>query len=183
MRVFVGIDLSDQLKEEILKLQLRLKNFALKGRWKHADNFHITLKFLGEVNKEKLADIDGKLREASQQAHRFKLKISELGSFPGREGIRVLWMGLGGEMDALNRLQCQVENKMADLGFQKEKRSFTPHITIGQDIYFDRSFNGIKDLINIEDFKEIDVGSIHLFKSEQIGSKRVYTSLFEHSFK
>ena len=76
MRAFIGIDFSQGLKKEIGELQKELRKYALKGRWKYIDNFHLTLKFLGEINFEQKKEIDDALRKICQNKKTFKLALS-----------------------------------------------------------------------------------------------------------
>jgi len=177
MRAFIGIDFSKELKKKVADMQLRLKPYASSGRWKYIDNFHLTLKFLGEIDLSQLSAIDRELREICSHAQRFRLKISGAGFFPGKDCLRVLWLGLGGDVDMLNWLQRAIDTKLESIGFKKEKRGYTPHITVGQDIVFTRGFDEIKNIIDSCEFPEATVDCVYLFESEQVGGKRVYTPL------
>jgi 2'-5' RNA ligase len=183
MRTFIAIDFSQQLKNEISNLQADVRSLASSGRWKFIDNFHLTLKFLDEINANMIESISRELYNISKETSRFKLNISGIGNFPGKGSIRVLWLGLGGETDRLNVLQNMIDASLKNLGFAVEKRSYTPHITIAQDVVFSREFSEIEKISKAKQFSEINVESIFLFKSEQIGHKRVYTSIGEFRFQ
>jgi len=88
-----------------------------------------------------------------------------------------------GETDRLNGLQAGIDSAMDKLGFPKEKRSYKPHVTIGQDVVLKRDFKEIVGGYDYRSIPQIEVGSVHLFKSEQIGNKRVYTALHEFKFR
>jgi len=182
MRAFIAIDFGRQLKNEIAVLQSKLREQSMQGRWKYIDNFHLTLKFLDEVEPPAVKEIDELLKTISGSTGRFTLKISELGNFPGNGCLRVLWLGLGGELDRLRRLQGRIDSELQKLGFSIEKRGYTPHVTIGQDIRFDKDFESIKAGVNFRHMPEIHVDRIYLFKSEQLGNKRVYTPVREYAF-
>jgi len=183
MRTFIGIDFDDEVKSKISDLQSRLKGMAKSGRWKRIDNFHLTLKFLGEVDKSLICNIAEKLDEVCKNMNKFTLRIEHLGAFSAKECTRVVWLGIGGETSVLKSLQKNIEDKLLDLNFEKESREYTPHITIGQDVYFNENFNEIKKSFDDFFIDEIMVEKIHLFKSEQIGRLRVYTSLKQFPLK
>lgn len=180
MRTFVAVDFNTELKKEILKLQTQLRNLAVSGRWKYIDNFHLTLKFLGEIEKSKVQDIKKGLDEVCGKTQKFCLNIDGLDFFPGNGCLRVLWLKLAGELESLHSLQSEIDIMLEKLGFEKEKRRYVPHVTIAQDVVFNKDFEEIKGLVGNYRFATIEVQSVNLFKSEQIGGKRVYTPLTEY---
>lgn len=182
MRTFIGIDFDDDLKKSIFELQQRLKELAVKGRWKYSDNFHLTLKFLDEINMNQKKEIDDVVRKICSERKPFTLSLSGLDIFPGRDSIRVLWLGVKGDIPELKSLQESVDLALEPIGFKKEKRAYRPHITIGQDVVFKHEFEEIKSMMGEIEFKPFKVKRLFLFKSEQIGHKRVYTKIEEYKF-
>jgi len=180
IRAFIGIDFPDEIKNNILKLQQSLRRYSLKGRWKYIDNFHLTLKFLDEISTSQKEKLDEAMKAMCQSIKPFSLSISEIGTFEGRNDIRVLWLGLSGDTIELKTMQKSIDDLLEPVGFQPEKRSYTPHVTIGQDILFERSFDAIKDAIGKPKFSPIRVENLYLFKSEQIQNKRVYTKVSKY---
>lgn len=183
IRAFIGMDLGSDCKDYIRGLQQSLRKYAVRGRWKHSDNFHLTLKFLDEIDAEQARQIDAALKVICGQQDPFRLGISDLGTFKGRDDIRVLWLGLTGEVRILQMLVGNMEKALAAIGFQPEKRPYTPHITIGQDIVFDRPFDQIRESIGHIGFGPVKMEKLTLFKSEQLLNKRVYTKISEYGFK
>lgn len=183
MRTFIAVDFSDEVKKEILGIQRRLKESAVSGRWKYADNFHLTLKFLGEVELRSISKINEILDEICGLQKPFVLKLSQLGQFRGDGCCRVVWLGMEGETHILAGLQGSIDSRLEEIGFEKEKRAYKPHVTIGQDVVFKEGFEAIAKKVEISGIPEISVGSVVLFKSEQIAGKRVYTPVKEHMLK
>ncbi|HHV29899.1 RNA 2',3'-cyclic phosphodiesterase [Acetivibrio mesophilus] len=181
MRSFVAVDFNMELKKEILKLQSQLKGMAFAGRWKYIDNFHLTLKFLGEIEKSRVENIKKGLEEVCSGIQRFCLNIDGLDFFPGNNCLRVLWLRLGGDLQQLHKLQSEIDIMLESLGFEREKRRYIPHVTIAQDVKFNTDFENIKGLVESDRFAKIEVRSVNLFKSEQISNKRVYTPITEHN--
>jgi len=175
MRSFIGIDFSRELKKSIADFQSELKKYADSGRWKYVDNFHLTLKFLGEIDLTQMGAVIGKLSEVCEGRKSFILKPENLGFFLGNGNLRVLWLALGGDMDSLKALQKDIDLSLTEIGFKPEKRPFTPHITIGQDVIFNESFDDVKRRFRDIKFPGIIADRIILFRSDQIGHKRVYT--------
>ena len=162
-------------------LQQRLRKYAVK-RWK-TGNFHLTLKFLGEISPDQVMQVDASLKRICSGFRPFSLEISETGIFKGQNMVRVLWLGLGGDLKILHQLSAGIDRSMSALGFPPEKRPFTPHITIGQDIVFECLFENIQDSIGKVSYGPIKIEKINLFKSEQIQNKRVYTVISEYVLK
>ncbi|NLC69550.1 MAG: RNA 2',3'-cyclic phosphodiesterase [Clostridiaceae bacterium] len=179
MRSFIAIDFDRELKTRIAGLQSEIRRYAVSGRWKHIDNFHLTLKFLGEINPNSVENINRILAGICSSFSPFKLSFSTLGYFPGQEKIRVLWLGLEGDLDKLLCFQKTIDAGLKEEGFEPEKRRFTPHVTIGQDIVLNSVFESIMRLVDPKELPEIRVRSIYLFKSEQINFKRIYTPISE----
>lgn len=183
MRIFIAIEFSDMLKKQICDIQTKLRVISQKGRWKYIDNFHLTLKFLGEVDLRKLTAVKRRMETVCKETEPFTLRISKAGMFPGKRCIRVVWLGVEGDTEKLYKLHEKIENSLNDMDIKKERRQYTPHVTIGQDIKLNKSFSEIKKSIDVRKLQEIKVDRIHLFKSEQSGGKRIYTSVFDCMFK
>jgi 2'-5' RNA ligase len=184
VRIFVGIDLKPTLKGEIIKLQSKIKPHAVKGNWKNEDDFHLTLKFLGDISEEQLTRLFETLEKISGQFKPFSIHINGLDVFgsavpspvTGLTPVRVLWLGLDGDLEALNDLYLTIENALCDYGFDKDYRPFAPHVTLGQDIKLAGALETLKAVY--EPFSEkIDVDAVTVFNSEVVGGKRVYTPL------
>lgn len=183
MRAFIGVDFDKEQKNKINELQQRLRRYAVRGRWKHIDNFHLTLKFLDDISSSQQMQIDNVMKEICSTVKPFNLELKDIGVFKGRDSIRVLWMGLGGDIEELSTLHKRVDELLIPVGFIPEKRSYKPHITIGQDLVFDCDFQQIRDSIGKLDFSPVIVNSLHLFKSEQIANKRVYTKVSDYNLR
>jgi len=183
IRTFIGIDFSKECKEFISELQQRFRKYSVRGRWKRIENFHLTLKFLGEIITERKNQIDMAMSSICSAFRPFSLEIAKAGIFKGHDKIRVLWLGVGGELDALHRLAGSIDSSMSSLGFPPENRRYTPHITIGQDIVFECPFENIAESIGEISYGPIKVEKINLFKSEQIRNRRVYTIVSEYDLE
>jgi RNA 2',3'-cyclic 3'-phosphodiesterase len=183
MRAFIGIDLDKELKEEIVKLQYNLRKYSTSGRWTNEENFHLTLKFLGDINGAQQEQISEGMIKICNNIKPLNLSIERLGIFEGDSSIRVLWLGLGGDISALRLLQSNIENEISKIGFEKEKRAFKPHITIGQNLVINYPSNSIEDIVNIQKLTGICADRMFLFKSEQSGKKRIYTKIDEYLMK
>ncbi|TXL60573.1 RNA 2',3'-cyclic phosphodiesterase [Cerasibacillus terrae] len=127
---FIAIPLPSEIKQYYSLWQTDLKRLAPYKQWTHPSDFHITLKFLGNMNDNQLKELDHKLQYIST-LQPFTMQIGKLGSFGNQTSPRVLWLGVEHHRNLLN-LQKQVEKLAEKIGFPKEKRQYNPHITLAK---------------------------------------------------
>jgi len=133
LRLFVAIDLPEDVRESLGGLQADLRRHDLPGlRWTRPEGVHLTLKFLGETPATSLAAIESALARAVRGVPSFRLALGAPGTFGGRRGPRVLWVDVEGELPPLQRLQAAVERELAAVGFAPEEREFSPHLTLAR---------------------------------------------------
>lgn len=144
MRLFIAIDLPPQIKKELADIQTKLKKANAGVRFVASQGIHLTLKFLGEVADDKVAEVIDALAESVPRISPLTLEVAGLGAFPAITRPRVIWTGVKGP-EELMVLAEEVEKAMMKLGFPKEKREFSPHLTIGRI----KSPRGIDRLIKI----------------------------------
>jgi 2'-5' RNA ligase len=131
MRLFVAVNLPSEVRGRLAAEQDRLRRAQADVSWVRPENIHVTLKFLGETDEKRLDRIRPALFEVARASASFRIRVSGLGSFGGRIP-RVVWVGVQEGAEPLSRLAQAVEAAMARLGFPKERRGFTAHITLGR---------------------------------------------------
>lgn len=135
LRLFIAFDLPSAVKEELAALQAAWQRAtgeaATDVKWVAIASLHLTLKFLGAAPPAQVDLIRLALGSALVGARAPRVHLAAPGIFPGPQRPRVLWVGLGGEVEALALLQRQVERALAPLGYPPEGR-FTPHLTLGR---------------------------------------------------
>ncbi len=139
MRTFISIDIPEEFYEEIRKIQDLLPEF--RGKKTEPENLHLTLKFLGEINDEKVEEVRKKLREIKFE--KFETEIDSIGVF-SEKFVRVVWLHLSNCDD----LQKKIDEVLKGL-FDKEKR-FMSHLTIARIKYVEDKKKFIKQLKKIE---------------------------------
>lgn len=133
VRTFVAIRISQELKAACQTLISQVKNLPGQVKWVKPESLHITLKFLGNVERSRIEQIKAALAEPLKKETVFQLQSTTIGGFPSLERPRVIWLGIDGKgLEQLLRLQKQVENALRPLGFEPENRPFTPHLTLGR---------------------------------------------------
>lgn len=184
MRTFIGFDFCNELKNELLNIQNILKANSDKGSWVNSSNFHMTLKFLGEIDDSKVDYIDNILKEIALKSSPISINLKNLGYFDRRDNeYRVVWVGFGGEIDKLNLTYDILGNMMYEIGFTKETRSFNPHITLGRRVQTKANFNILKQMIEPKLGKEYILDNLVLMKSEAIMKNRIYTPIISYNLK
>ncbi|MFZ5645424.1 MAG: RNA 2',3'-cyclic phosphodiesterase [Bacillota bacterium] len=179
LRLFWAVNLPADLKSRLFGIVSRLKAAGADAKWVEEGNLHVTVKFLGEADPALIPRITEAVKGSLIGFDKFRLDMKEMGFFPGVARPRVLWAGFGGEITALKNTARAVDDSMGDLGFPREGRVFTPHITLAR----------IKSPLNIGDLTRavamespginkmggFDVCSIDLMSSMLTRSGPVYS--------
>lgn len=153
-RLFVAIGLSPDFLRKLDELQSQFKPFAREAKWVKPQGIHLTLKFLGYVDQSQIPEIIDQLSKVSEGATALNLTASGCGFFPNPRRPSVLWVGV--QSPGLMELQQGVEEAMNRLGFEKESRAFSPHLTLARF----KSPSGLQPLANaVEDRKETVLGT------------------------
>lgn len=177
MRSFISLEFDEELKDKLINIQSEIRKESLRGTWVSRDNFHLTLKFLGEIEEEMVKDIGKIIEKTSSKFSPIDLKFNELGCFKGERDIRVLWLGTEGDLSALDELYEEIEDGMYDIGFKKENRDFKPHITLGRRVILKKNFYEFKKEVNKYLEYGFTLNKITLMKSEEVMKKRIYTPI------
>lgn len=133
VRSFIAIELPEEVKAGITRLQNQLKAANHSPvKWVNPNSIHLTLKFLGDVPVAKINSITGALETATREITPFQLEVKDLGVFPNLNKVRVVWVGVSGDITRLGQLQQRIESNLATLDFAPETRDFTPHLTLAR---------------------------------------------------
>ncbi len=134
LRAFIAIELDEQTIDALAGLQLRLKRElgAQPVKWVAPASIHLTLKFLGEIDRALAPRVAAVLRDSIAGEHAFALTVSGLGAFPNLQRPNVIWAGLSGPTEAAARIARRLEEGCAALGIPREARPFSPHLTLGR---------------------------------------------------
>ncbi|MCL4242161.1 MAG: RNA 2',3'-cyclic phosphodiesterase [Dehalococcoidia bacterium] len=133
VRLFVACEVPDEVKEAIGEtIEGLRKKSGPAVRWIKPEGVHVTLKFLGEVPVKKLPAVKLAIQEAVVGHSPFELEFSNIGTFGGREGLRIMWVGIAGDVLRLEALVRAVNAALAVVGFEPERRPFRPHLTLGR---------------------------------------------------
>ncbi|MBN1283867.1 MAG: RNA 2',3'-cyclic phosphodiesterase [Anaerolineae bacterium] len=133
LRLFIAVELPSSVLAALARLQDELAGAVPRDvmRWSRPTGMHLTLKFLGDVPSERRGAVEAGMAQARAQPP-FTLSARGIGCFPNFKSLRVVWVGLAGQMDALHALRDTVEAAIAPLGYPTEERPFNPHLTLGR---------------------------------------------------
>lgn len=132
VRAFIAFALPEDVRSHLRRVQAALKKEDWPVKWVQPDNIHLTLKFLGDVPEAEIPSIRRAMEAAADGFEAIRLSASGLGAFPGVKRPRVIWCGVGGDLEALTALHERLETELAALGKEKEDRAFKGHLTLGR---------------------------------------------------
>lgn len=166
MRAFVAIDLDPVLQASVRDLIRKLEASRAEVRWTRPGGYHLTLKFLGEIDDGAVARVKAALAEVARRHRPFTLKLEGTGAFPAGRVPKVLWIGAAGG-PGLAALQADLESELEAAGFAREERAFTPHLTLGRVKGRDRLDRVLADLDGHREavFGGMTAGKVALFES------------------
>ena len=132
LRAFIAIGLPGELKAEIGELSSSLSVQIPGVRWVPPENLHLTLKFLGDVDQAIIPDIQAILGRMAARHLPITARLGGLEAFPNRRRPRIIWLGVTKGSDHLIDLAEDLSRGLTGLGFDPEKKKFTPHLTLGR---------------------------------------------------
>ncbi|UCD89736.1 MAG: RNA 2',3'-cyclic phosphodiesterase [Desulfobacterales bacterium] len=132
IRSFIAIKLPDSIIAAIREIQEDIRANGFKLRWVRPENIHLTLKFLGDITEGGIENVTTAIYNSVKPYAPLSLCAKGIGVFPGIKRPRVVWIGVAGQIESLIGLQGRLEEALELLGFEKEKRPFKGHLTLGR---------------------------------------------------
>jgi RNA 2',3'-cyclic 3'-phosphodiesterase len=183
IRAFIAIDLPTNISQRLDEVsnELRKRLETVPVRWVQVGNIHLTLKFLGDVSLGNLEILKQVLQAEVAHHKPFDVSIGNMGAYPNMRHPRVMWVGVEAPND-LAYLQRSIETAMARLGYAKEDRAFTPHLTLGR---VSRNASSKETHVIGEVLDGYKVGflgvapvkTVHLYKSDLRPTGSIYTRI------
>ena len=132
MRLFIALPLPDEVEKFLENIIKEFKQKPGKVKWVDSNNIHLTLKFLGEADQNKVEDISESIKSVASKHKSIKCTIDKIGGFPNLKRPKVIWAGLDGNIEKLESVASDIDTEMSQLGFEKENRKFKSHLTLGR---------------------------------------------------
>lgn len=184
MRLFIAIVPPARIRERLASAREALRQTGADVKWVETENIHITLKFLGNVDASRLTSIQETLSQAAAPYRPFRLGFKGCGVFPNRRRPRVVWIDTLGDVDMLRALQADVELAFEPLGFAREARGFSPHVTLGRARSDSGAARLVEKLTSLEkqEFGTMDVVTVSLMESQLSRQGPIYRHVHDVPF-
>ena len=180
IRTFIAIELNEEIHGELSSLQSDLKKSEADVKWVAPESIHLTLKFLGNIDEEKIKKTQNILSDIVKNFKPFFLSLKDIGAFPKLNYPRVIWVGVDEGKPKVSKLAKELEDRLEKIGISKEEKEFHPHITLGR-VKSPKNRENLKNIIETTKFEpksKIDVNRLILFKSQLTPQGPIYTPLF-----
>lgn len=184
VRAFIALEIPPLIQESIEKQTARLRHELGNDhvRWVPTHNLHLTLKFLGDVATSHMDFIKSMLNQIAETHTAFDLQIGGIGSFPNLKQPRIIWVGIYAPA-GLVPLQKSIEERIVRLGYEKEERPFSPHLTLGRirqklTALETKKISNTLSTIQLGKIGIARVNSLHLYQSDLNSEGSLYTKLF-----
>jgi 2'-5' RNA ligase len=133
IRTFIGVDIGKDVRSRCVAMQETLSRAGADVKWVEAENLHVTLLFLGEVDDREVADVCRAVALVAGRHESFSLSVAGVGCFPNPRRPRVVWAGIGEGTEELVAIHDALEPPLMELGcYRREERQYTPHLTLGR---------------------------------------------------
>jgi len=189
IRAFIAIDLPSEIQDCLEKVTSQLKEQMGDApvRWAATRNIHLTLKFLGDVSINNLEVLTDMLRAEAASQHAMVISIGGLGAYPKMRSPRVIWVGMEAPAE-LMAFQRGIDTRVARVGYSRDRRPFSPHLTLGRVSRnaAPQEIRKIGDVLNLQKIGYLGIArirSVHLIRSDLKPDGAVYTKLFTADFE
>jgi 2'-5' RNA ligase len=180
IRCFLAFELPPPIKGILDRVVGELKPFPLDMKWVKTDNIHLTVVFLGQIQKGTIGAIENTADTVCRQYGSFQISLKSMGTFGSKKYPRVLWIGIDGDIKRLGFFRDQLQENLAPLGINVEKRPFKPHLTLGRFRKGTSAGFEFTEILRQHEVISSPVCSLKhlcLFKSELKPSGAVYTRM------
>lgn len=183
MRAFIALELSEEIKLELARLEGKLKKVDTDIKWTKPENAHLTLKFLGEIDESKAEEVKSGLDKISASQKPFEMSLFKLGAFPSMDHMRVIWVGTDKGCSEVEKLASLVEEVAEKCGFFREDRPFNAHLTLGR-VKSAKNKEALKKKLLTLDVKPVSctIKSIVLFQSTLHPTGPIHTPIYKADF-
>ncbi len=132
VRLFVAIDIPNDIRDLLSKAVAKLEATGGGARWVKPENLHLTLKFIGYYDREKLERLTGEVRKAAERGPSFRVRFGEPGAFPSKKRARVIWIGMAEGSREAGKVASKLDARLEKAGVKREGRPFAGHLTLAR---------------------------------------------------
>ena len=180
-RTFCAVELSDEVRARLQEHIARLRKEFLDAAasWSRVENIHLTLKFFGNVEIDRVPQISAAATRTTEQLSKFQIEVGNTGVFPRPSRAQVLWIGVNDPSGKLSALQKQFDEDCASTGFAKEDRAYHPHLTIARLRKPERRLADTHLQMKFEPLA-VGINDLIVFRSELSNKGSRYTAISHH---
>ena len=179
IRCFAAIEIPSTIRDKLAQIQDIFRNHIRHASWVNPKNFHLTLKFLGEVERTQLDTVEAAIRRAAMNHSPFSMRVGGIGAFPSLKRPRVVWCGVKVGATEISELTQDINLELDRCGYPRDERAANPHLTLARikermDL---RPFTGTLHQYERIDGASMTVHEISLVRSQLQMTGAVYTRL------
>jgi RNA 2',3'-cyclic 3'-phosphodiesterase len=181
MRTFIAVQIPEEIQKVVGDYIVSIKDCMKDIKWVEPHNLHFTLKFLGEVKNSDIRNVKECVSSVANEFGPFALGLSDTGFFPSEYKPKVVWIGVNGGEDTLLDLYQEMESCFEQYGFDREAKTFSPHLTVGRV----KKFKDVNVPDNLPDFEPVmfTVSSLTVMKSTLTPEGPIYEKICESELK
>ncbi|NUO07383.1 MAG: RNA 2',3'-cyclic phosphodiesterase [Candidatus Brocadia sp.] len=179
VRIFVAVEITGEIRKKLAEFQDELKKVDADVGWVAPENLHITLKFIGHIDEEKIETVTGIIKDALTHIKPFDLRYAGVGTFPTEKNPRVIFADVIDTGGVLAKIHERLDNQLMAVGVEHEDRKFEAHLTVGRI----KTRRNVRRLIeHLNSYNGFDFGServmqVALMKSDLSPEGPIYTKL------
>lgn len=179
LRLFIAVEIPAEIRKRLAEIEKQLMASVADVKWVPEGNLHITVKFLGSVDSDRVQAISSAVESAVNGSSAFNVALTGVGAFPNIRRPSVVWVGITSGGDELKAVAEKIDSAMEPLGFAREARPFSPHITVGR-TRSPKNTDRLCELIERlreEDAGAFRVGAVSVVKSDLRPTGPIYTRI------
>ena len=179
LRLFIAIEIPAEVRRRLAEIEKELMASDADVKWVPEGNFHATLKFLGYVDEDRVEQVSRAVESAAKDSSAFEAALSGVGAFPNPRRPSVVWVGITSGVEEMKALAAKVEDALEPLGFAREERPFSAHITLGR-TRSPRNADKLREIIERlreENAGRFEVEGVALMKSDLRPTGPVYSQI------
>lgn len=171
MRVFMGIELNEIVKQQLFEIEQQLEKHCSRGNFTTLNNFHLTLQFIGHATADDIDQFKQVLHDTAAESTPFEITINGLGEFPKKKRS-VVWAGPERDSE-LSSLYDELHEQFNRHQWTLQKKPFVPHITLGRNLLLTETFAELEQQLQWEPIS-IKIDQLTLFESVRINDQLIY---------
>lgn len=179
VRLFVAVEITEEIRKKLAEFQDKLKRVDADVSWVAPENLHITLKFIGYIDEQKIDAVINIIKDSLTHIKPFDLRYVGMGTLPTEKNPRVIFADVIDESGVLTKIHERLDNQLMAQGVEHEDRKFDAHLTVGRI----KTRRNVRKLIeNLNSYNGFDFGSEHvtqvvLMRSALTPEGPIYTKL------